>query len=187
MKTSRRGNTISAYARYYNALILTLHTSYVLDINHVQSPPLRVRPQRRSRPTAQSSPHRKVHRGYLAHFRRRLREGSILWSRYSRVKAWHDACTSSASCSFSCGLNESLLQHGKPVRTIECGTTEIPEETFDEYLDDLRSSYTAAKYHLLDFNCNSFTADVVGFLTGQEIPEWITSKSQSDLFLKPPC
>ncbi|KAJ9111876.1 hypothetical protein QFC20_002463 [Naganishia adeliensis] len=76
------------------------------------------------------------------------------------------------------GILESkpgMTHHGNPVRTIECGTTEIPEETFNEYLDDLRSSYTAAKYHLLDFNCNSFTADVVGFLTGHEIPEWITN------------
>ncbi|KAJ9110652.1 hypothetical protein QFC19_001481 [Naganishia cerealis] len=68
-----------------------------------------------------------------------------------------------------------LESHGQPVRQIDCGVTEIPEEMFDEYLDDLRSSYTASKYHLLDFNCNSFTADVVGFLTGNEIPEWITS------------
>ncbi|EKM51910.1 uncharacterized protein PHACADRAFT_262319 [Phanerochaete carnosa HHB-10118-sp] len=28
-------------------------------------------------------------------------------------------------------------------------------------------------YHLLDFNCNSFTNDCVGFLTGQSIPAWI--------------
>lgn len=76
----------------------------------------------------------------------------------------------------SLALIESWFQHETQVRTIECGTTEIPEETFNEYLDDLRSSYTAAKYHLLDFNCNSFTADVVGFLTGHEIPEWITSE-----------
>jgi hypothetical protein len=67
------------------------------------------------------------------------------------------------------------------VKQIECGTTEIPEEMFDEYLADLRASYTAAKYHLLDFNCNTFSADVVGFLTGSEIPEWITSEHSSNL------
>ncbi|KAJ9126117.1 hypothetical protein QFC24_002390 [Naganishia onofrii] len=76
------------------------------------------------------------------------------------------------------GILESLpgkTHHGQPVRQIDCGVTEIPEDMFNEYLDDLRSSYTASKYHLLDFNCNSFTADVVGFLTGNEIPEWITN------------
>lgn len=35
--------------------------------------------------------------------------------------------------------------------------------------------YTPSKYHLIEFNCNHFTADVVGFLTGAEIPAWISS------------
>lgn len=36
--------------------------------------------------------------------------------------------------------------------------------------------YTPSKYHLIEFNCNHFTADVVGFLTGAEIPAWISSR-----------
>lgn len=36
--------------------------------------------------------------------------------------------------------------------------------------------YTPSKYHLIEFNCNHFTADVVGFLTGAEIPAWISSE-----------
>jgi hypothetical protein len=46
------------------------------------------------------------------------------------------------------------------MQVVDCGTTEIPEEVFDEYLSDLKEEYTATKYHLLNFNCNSFTQDV---------------------------
>lgn len=82
------------------------------------------------------------------------------------------------------------------------GDTALDEETFNEYLDGLRDHYRADKYHLLDFNvsgrsgaaasrlkrlsllkvstfarqCNSFTADVVGFLTGGTIPASISSE-----------
>lgn len=34
--------------------------------------------------------------------------------------------------------------------------------------------YTAERYHLLDFNCNNFTQDVVSFLTGNSIPSDIS-------------
>ncbi|KAF7767898.1 hypothetical protein Agabi119p4_7141 [Agaricus bisporus var. burnettii] len=63
--------------------------------------------------------------------------------------------------------------HGQPMQIIDMGETAIDEETFDEYLEDIRVHYTADKYHLLDFNCNSFTNDVVGFLTGGSIPTFI--------------
>jgi hypothetical protein len=57
-------------------------------------------------------------------------------------------------------LHDRLQQHGRPVQIVDCGTTEIDHETFEEYLDNMREHYTWDKYHLLDFNCNSFTADV---------------------------
>ncbi|CAL1713052.1 unnamed protein product [Somion occarium] len=63
--------------------------------------------------------------------------------------------------------------HGNPLRMVDVGQTDIDEETFEEYLTEMRQHYTADKYHLLDFNCNSFTNDVVGFLTGGSIPDWI--------------
>lgn len=40
------------------------------------------------------------------------------------------------------------------------GPTQIPPEIFDDYLSDLKERYTAGNYHLLEFNCNSFTQDV---------------------------
>ncbi|TBU44488.1 PPPDE putative peptidase domain-containing protein [Dichomitus squalens] len=64
--------------------------------------------------------------------------------------------------------------HGRPLQVVDMGETAIDEETFDEYLNEISSHYTADKYHLLaDFNCNSFTNDCVGFLTGGSIPSWI--------------
>ncbi|KAF9071216.1 PPPDE putative peptidase domain-containing protein [Rhodocollybia butyracea] len=63
--------------------------------------------------------------------------------------------------------------HGQPLRVFDLGTTAIDEETFNEYLDEIREHYTADKYHLLDFNCNSFTNDCAAFLTGGSIPDFI--------------
>ncbi len=69
--------------------------------------------------------------------------------------------------------------HGQPMKVIDCGRTEIDEETFHEYLVSLREMYTPSAYHLMDFNCNHFTADVVGFLTGATIPSWISGESKT--------
>ncbi|WWD09099.1 hypothetical protein V865_007219 [Kwoniella europaea PYCC6329] len=64
--------------------------------------------------------------------------------------------------------------HGPPLHIIDVGETHIDEDTFNEYLQSLAEMYTPSKYHLIEFNCNHFTADVIGFLTGQEIPKWIS-------------
>ena len=39
--------------------------------------------------------------------------------------------------------------------------------------------YTPSAYHLIEFNCNHFSADVVAFLTGAQIPGWISGESRS--------
>ncbi|KAI8097287.1 PPPDE putative peptidase domain-containing protein [Halteromyces radiatus] len=64
--------------------------------------------------------------------------------------------------------------HGQPLDIIDMGTTFLPLEVFTEYIDSQRSVYTAEKYHLLDFNCNTFSNDVCQFLTGSSIPSHIT-------------
>ncbi|EGN98049.1 hypothetical protein SERLA73DRAFT_182913 [Serpula lacrymans var. lacrymans S7.3] len=63
--------------------------------------------------------------------------------------------------------------HGAPLQIVDMGETALDEETFTEYLTEMREHYTADKYHLLDFNCNSFTNDCIGFLTGGSIPSFI--------------
>ncbi|TFK24385.1 thioredoxin family protein [Coprinopsis marcescibilis] len=63
--------------------------------------------------------------------------------------------------------------HGTPMQILDMGETAIDEATFTAWLSELRNHYTADKYHLLEFNCNSFTNDCVGFLTGASIPDFI--------------
>ena len=81
------------------------------------------------------------------------------------------------------------------MQILDMGETAIDQETFEEYLAEICELYTADKasrqsyfhsmlrltlahqYHLLDFNCNSFTNDVIGFLTGNSIPDWIRGLS----------
>ncbi|THH06707.1 hypothetical protein EW146_g9529 [Bondarzewia mesenterica] len=60
--------------------------------------------------------------------------------------------------------------HGRPLQVIEVGETALDEDTLEEYLTEMREHYTADK---AKFNCNSFTNDCVGFLTGGSIPSWI--------------
>ncbi|KAJ4481957.1 PPPDE putative peptidase domain-containing protein [Lentinula aciculospora] len=67
--------------------------------------------------------------------------------------------------------------HGNPLHIVDLGTTAIDEETFNEYLEEMREHYTADKLaHRCsgsDFNCNSFTNDCAAFLTGGSIPDFI--------------
>lgn len=69
--------------------------------------------------------------------------------------------------------------HGPPQQILDMGDTQIDEPTFNEYIESLAEVYTPDKYHLMEFNCNHFTADVVGFLTGGTIPAWISGESKS--------
>ncbi|KAG1749296.1 PPPDE putative peptidase domain-containing protein [Suillus lakei] len=72
-----------------------------------------------------------------------------------------------------CETEPGRSHHGSPLRVIDMGETSIDEQTFDEYLSQIKDHYTADKYHLLDFNCNSFTNDCLGFLTGGSLPSYI--------------
>ncbi|GAA5817650.1 hypothetical protein MFLAVUS_011201 [Mucor flavus] len=65
-------------------------------------------------------------------------------------------------------------QHGRPLEVIDIGETYLPLEVVIEYIDSLRSVYTPEKYHLLDFNCNTFSNDLCQFLCGKTIPSHIT-------------
>lgn len=64
---------------------------------------------------------------------------------------------------------------GQPFRIVEMGETAIDEDTFEQYLSEMGQQFTADKYHLLDFNCNTFSNECIGFLTGGNIPDYIKS------------
>ncbi|GAA5941745.1 uncharacterized protein JCM15063_002659 [Sporobolomyces koalae] len=60
--------------------------------------------------------------------------------------------------------------HGAPRKRIAMGDTQLDRDTFFEYIEGMRETYKAERYHLLEFNCNHFTNDVIGFLNGRSIP-----------------
>ncbi|KAE8209109.1 hypothetical protein CF327_g6864 [Tilletia walkeri] len=74
---------------------------------------------------------------------------------------------------FTCVPGQS--HHGQPLQIIELGRTAIDKETWVEMLAELRTRYTASAYHLLNFNCNTFSNEVSELLTGNPIPERIRS------------
>lgn len=61
--------------------------------------------------------------------------------------------------------------YAKPVKVMDLGTTEIPQELFEEYLKDLRPKYTPESYDLFEKNCNNFSDEICQFLTGTGIPK----------------
>ncbi|RWW38086.1 hypothetical protein BHE74_00056711, partial [Ensete ventricosum] len=63
--------------------------------------------------------------------------------------------------------------YGTPVRVVELGVTHVPEEVFEEYLQEISSRYTAATYSLLRHNCNNFSNEAAQFLVGTSIPDYI--------------
>ena len=72
---------------------------------------------------------------------------------------WHTAVvTYGKEFAFGQGIQEfipGVTPYGHPVEKIFMGNTEIPEETYMEYIQILKETWTASKYHLLDNNCNS--------------------------------
>ncbi|XP_008436119.1 desumoylating isopeptidase 1-like isoform X1 [Poecilia reticulata] len=64
---------------------------------------------------------------------------------------------------------------GQPNSVVDLGYTEVNEDLFMEYLDSLaESEYRCDRYNMFEHNCNTFSNDVVQFLTGKKIPSYIT-------------
>lgn len=63
--------------------------------------------------------------------------------------------------------------YGKPMRSIDLGTTHVPKDVFEMYLEEISPRYTAETYSLLSHNCNNFSNEVAQFLVGATIPDYI--------------
>ena len=74
--------------------------------------------------------------------------------------------------------------HGRPMKVVPMGRTELPQEVIDEYLESLESIYTPESYDLFLHNCNNFSQDLAVFLVGKSIPEEISSLPET--FLRTP-
>ncbi|ATY61710.1 thioredoxin, putative [Cordyceps militaris] len=70
---------------------------------------------------------------------------------------------------------------GRPMQRLPLGTTMLPMDVVREYLDSMRSVYTAEAYDLFKHNCNNFTDSFSNFLLGKGIPQHITSMPQAVL------
>ncbi|KAJ3017746.1 hypothetical protein HKX48_003399 [Thoreauomyces humboldtii] len=78
---------------------------------------------------------------------------------------------------FGQGIMESTpgqTHHGVPLEVVKMGDTEIPKDFFLEYLQEMKGTWTASRYHLLDNNCNTFSNELCNFLVGRDIPAHIT-------------
>ncbi|KAI8324499.1 DUF862-domain-containing protein, partial [Martensiomyces pterosporus] len=65
--------------------------------------------------------------------------------------------------------------HGSPVEVVDVGTTYLPKDIVTDYVEGMRQEFSADKYHLLKFNCNTFSGELVKALTGAAIPEKVSS------------
>ena len=57
------------------------------------------------------------------------------------------------------------------MQVAELGTTQVPQEIFEEYLREIQPRYTQETYSLMKHNCNNFSDEVSQFLVGTGIPE----------------
>jgi thiol-disulfide isomerase/thioredoxin len=66
-----------------------------------------------------------------------------------------------------------MTPYGRPVESIPLGKTELPEDLFKEFLNDIASRFAPEKYNLFTNNCNNFSNECANFLTGSGIPSHI--------------
>ncbi|KAL8358183.1 hypothetical protein RB598_002790 [Gaeumannomyces tritici] len=62
---------------------------------------------------------------------------------------------------------------GNPLDRELLGTTQLPMDVIETYLDSLRLVYTPEAYNLWRHNCNNFSNDFATFLVGKGIPDKI--------------
>lgn len=74
--------------------------------------------------------------------------------------------------------------HGQPLQVVKLGTTDLPLDVIDQYLQSLEEIYTPESYDLFVHNCNNFSQDLSMFLVGKSIPEEI--RSLPETFLRTP-
>ncbi|KAL9661898.1 hypothetical protein QQ045_026726 [Rhodiola kirilowii] len=63
--------------------------------------------------------------------------------------------------------------YGTPLRVVDLGVTHVPQDVFEQYLQEISPQFTAETYSLLSHNCNNFSNEVAQFLVGTGIPDYI--------------
>lgn len=72
-----------------------------------------------------------------------------------------------------CKGTPGMTPYGRPIQTIPLGTTELPEDVFLDYLNDIAPKFSPARYDLFKNNCNNFCDECSHFLVGAGIPRHI--------------
>lgn len=70
------------------------------------------------------------------------------------------------------GIESSLPSqspHGTPIEKRLVGQTEVDQNLWHSFLEDCSQDYGVGKYHLLEFNCNTFSDAALQFTLGQRI------------------
>ncbi|KAL9360796.1 hypothetical protein Peur_048919 [Populus x canadensis] len=70
-------------------------------------------------------------------------------------------------------LPSGTTPYGTPIKVVDLGITHVPQDVFEEYLQEISSRYSAETYSLLTHNCNNFSNEVAQFLVGVTIPDYI--------------
>eukprot|EP01107_Rhizomastix_libera_P009180 TRINITY_DN25255_c0_g1_i1.p1 TRINITY_DN25255_c0_g1~~TRINITY_DN25255_c0_g1_i1.p1 ORF type:complete len:482 (+),score=123.75 TRINITY_DN25255_c0_g1_i1:40-1446(+) len=70
---------------------------------------------------------------------------------------------------------------GTPVKTLDYGTTQIPQEVFEDFISSVKDQYTTLTYSVLSNNCNNFTTRALEFLTGNPLSPDIVGLPESIL------
>ncbi|KAH7165852.1 PUL domain-containing protein [Dactylonectria macrodidyma] len=70
---------------------------------------------------------------------------------------------------------------GQPMERMHLGTTNLPIDIIEEFLDSLRPIFTLKAYDLFHHNCNNFSDSFSNFLVGKGIPEHISKMPQAVL------
>ena len=64
-------------------------------------------------------------------------------------------------------------QFGVPKQILKMGETQVDEELFQTFLDEIHPRFNVGTYNLLEHNCNNFSDECCEFLVGKKILEHI--------------
>lgn len=79
------------------------------------------------------------------------------------------------------GINweaEGATPFGAPTQTIEMGETQIDQEMFHDYLQDISDRFTFLTYNIATNNCNHFTNEWATFLVDKAIPDFALKQAE---------
>jgi hypothetical protein len=68
---------------------------------------------------------------------------------------------------------EELGEQFKFKESIVVGRTDFLKEDVQKIVDQLGSEYRGDQYHLLNKNCNHFSAALIEILCGKDLPSWV--------------